>query len=104
MSVEHRTEVWQRILGEAVYGAGLHVAAAGGRVVGFAHGGPGRDTDAGDAAEVYAVYVLPECWGTGVGQALLEVLVAELTAGGAPEATLWVLEPNHRARAFYERG
>jgi GNAT superfamily N-acetyltransferase len=103
MSVEHRTEVWNRILEEAADGVGLHVAVAGSRIVGFAHGGPSRDTDAGDAAEVYAVYVLPEYWGTGVGRALLDVLVAELTAGAAPEATLWVLEPNHRARAFYER-
>lgn len=103
MSVEHRAEVWNRILEEATDGAGLHVAVAGGRIIGFAHGGRSRDTDAGAAAEVYAVYVLPRYWGTGVGQALLDVLVAELTAGGAPEATLWVLEPNHRARTFYER-
>jgi len=103
MSVEHRAEVWTRILEEATDGPGLHVAVAGGRIVGFAHGGPSRDTDARDAAEVYAVYVLPGYWGTGVGRALLDALVAELTAGAAPEATLWVLEPNHRARAFYER-
>ena len=103
MSVGHRAEVWNRILEEAADGAGLHVALAGGRIVGFAHGGPSRDTDGRDAAEVYAVYVLPGYWGTGVGRALLDALVAELTAGGAPEATLWVLEPNHRARAFYER-
>jgi GNAT superfamily N-acetyltransferase len=103
MSVEHRAEVWNRILAEAGDGAGLHVAVARGRIVGFAHGGPSRDTDAGDAAEVYAVYVRPEHWGTGVGRALHDALVAELTAGGASEATLWVLEPNRRARAFYER-
>ena len=103
MSVEHRAEVWNRILEEATDGAGLHVAVAGDRIVGFAHGGPSRDTDARDAAEVYAVYVLPEYWGTGVGRALHDALVAELTAGAATEATLWVLEPNHRARAFYER-
>lgn len=104
MSVERRAEAWNRILDEAPDGAGLHVAEAGGQVVGFGHGGPGRDTDAGPAAEVYAVYVLPQYWGTGIGQALLDALVAELAAGGAPEATLWVLEPNQRARAFYERG
>jgi GNAT superfamily N-acetyltransferase len=103
MSVDHRAEVWNGILEEAIDGAGLHIAVAGDRILGFAHGGPGRDTDASDAAEVYAVYVLPDYWGTGVGKTLLDALVAELTVGGAPEAMLWVLEPNHRARAFYKR-
>lgn len=103
MSVGRRAEIWNRIVEEATDGSGLHVAEARDRLVGFGHGGPSRDTDAGDAGEVYAVYVLPDHWGTGVGRALLEAVVDELTAGGSPEATLWVLEPNHRARAFYER-
>ena len=38
-----------------------------------------------------------------MGRALLDAVVGDLTAGGAPEATLWVLEPSHRARGFYER-
>ena len=41
-------------------------------------------------------------WSSGAGRALIEQCEAEL-GGVYPEATLWVLEENPRARAFYER-
>jgi ribosomal protein S18 acetylase RimI-like enzyme len=53
--------------------------------------------------EVYAIYVHPDHWGRGVGQALIRHAVRELRAAGMAPVLLWVLEENARARRFYER-
>ena len=47
--------------------------------------------------QLYAIYVLAEHYGSGAGQALLDAAI-----GGAA-ASLWILEDNPRARAFYVR-
>jgi GNAT superfamily N-acetyltransferase len=52
--------------------------------------------------ELYAIYVHPERWGTGVGQALLDHAHVEL-AKTCGEARLTCLIGNARARRFYER-
>ena len=52
--------------------------------------------------ELYAIYVHPGHWGTGVGQALLERAEAELSAT-CTAASLTCMVDNPRARRFYER-
>jgi GNAT superfamily N-acetyltransferase len=52
---------------------------------------------------VYAIYVLPEAWGTGAGHALMQESLRRLREDGYREAVLWVLDDNPRARTFYER-
>jgi GNAT superfamily N-acetyltransferase len=47
--------------------------------------------------ELYAVYARRAWWGTGLGQRLLDVAI------GREAASLWVLEGNDRAIAFYRR-
>lgn len=56
-----------------------------------------------DAGEVISIYLLPEYWGKEYGGPLLEAMVTELEKQGYPEAFLWVLEDNGRARRFYEK-
>jgi GNAT superfamily N-acetyltransferase len=48
-------------------------------------------------------YVVPERWGSGLAATLHDEAVAALSQLGCPEARLWVLEENARARRFYER-
>ena len=72
----------------------------GGAVVGFASVGPSRDEHG--IGELYAIYVEPKHWSEGAGRALIERAEEQL-ASEYREATLWVLEENPRARAFYER-
>lgn len=73
------------------------VATYGDALVGFATSGAGRRD--GDAEhELYGLYVLAAHHGTGLGQALLDASVPADTA-----CSLWVLEDNARARAFYAR-
>jgi len=67
---------------------------------------PSRDLDAGfHTAEVAAFYVDPARWGSGVADALLEDLLARLASPGRRwrELTLWMLDGNVRAGAFYAR-
>lgn len=77
------------------------VSDADGRVVGVIR--MGRDPDEPSAGHVFSLYVEPGAQGGGVGRRLLEEAVAWLRAQGLDEATLWVFEPNRRARAFYAR-
>lgn len=82
-------------------------------VVGFASFGPERPVDSavvppaappgGDAGDLYAIYVTPALWSSGVGRALMTSVLEALSAAGYPRAILWVLADNTRARRFYER-
>jgi ribosomal protein S18 acetylase RimI-like enzyme len=76
------------------------VAEANGEVVGFASVGAAVDADAD--GELYAIYVLPAHWGTGVGRALIQAGEDRLRELGHHHVVLWVLEDNPRARRFYE--
>jgi ribosomal protein S18 acetylase RimI-like enzyme len=91
---------WRQRLETPPHGWATFVAEAGGAVVGFASVGPSRDEDG--VGELYAIYVDPDAWSTGAGRALIERAEAQLRYE-YDEATLWVLEDNPRARAFYER-
>jgi GNAT superfamily N-acetyltransferase len=82
------------------------VADNNGELVGFTHAGPTRDDDSSSSAtaavgEVYAIYLAPDAWGKGFGQALMAAALAQLAQCGYGEATLWVLDSNARARRFY---
>jgi GNAT superfamily N-acetyltransferase len=76
------------------------VAEIDGRIVGFVSVGASRDEDAD--GELFAIYVHPDQWGTGVGRALIAAGEQELLALGHRDVVLWVLEDNPRARQFYE--
>ena len=79
-----------------VHGPPRTLAVADGEVLGFAVAGPNRD-EGPQFEELYALYVRSSWWGSGIGQALLDDVLAHRPA------TLWVLEDNARARAFYAR-
>jgi GNAT superfamily N-acetyltransferase len=93
-----REAAWRDLLGASDFTP--CVAEVDGKIVGVSNVGAGRE-DA-TVGELYVLYVLPEHWGTGVGQQLLEHAHATL-AKRFPEAVLTVLAANPRARRFYER-
>jgi ribosomal protein S18 acetylase RimI-like enzyme len=72
-------------------------------LVGFVTFGGSRDEDARGLGEVYALYVDPDSHRGGVGRMLIAEARRRLAADGFPEAILWVLQGNDRARSFYER-
>ena len=78
------------------------VAECGSVVTGFASLGVTRDEEATSVGELFAIYVLPDKWGLGVGQALMVETLKALRDEGFAEAILVVLEDNPRTRHFYE--
>lgn len=98
LSVDQREIAWRERLEE---GYVVWVAEAEGRVVGFAAVGPSRSEQ--DAGELYAIYVLPEWWGSSAAPDLMARAKDWLAEEGFVTAMLWVLADNPRARRFYER-
>jgi len=80
----------------------IWTAEVDGHLKGFAALGPARRDDEAGSGELYALYVDPLHWRQGVGGLLLTQAVQRL-AREYPNAVLWVLESNLRARRFYER-
>ncbi len=77
------------------------VADDNGLIVGFASTGPARDDDAQGCGELYAIYVDPDRWGSGIGAELIKAARARLVKLGFQRAILWVMEGNVRAERFY---
>jgi ribosomal protein S18 acetylase RimI-like enzyme len=75
------------------------------QIVGFSSYGPERERARGftGRGEVWAFYLLPEVWGSGLADELIEHTETRLRAEGFETAVLWVLKDNPRARAFYEK-
>jgi ribosomal protein S18 acetylase RimI-like enzyme len=92
-----RVRQWTALCGTPQPGWRTAIADVDGRPVGIAH----TEIDAGESPpreRVLAfIYLLVEAQGSGAGQALLDEVL------GADPASLWVLEENPRARAFYAR-
>jgi GNAT superfamily N-acetyltransferase len=104
LSVEQRAQTWAEViaLSDPPKKVCL-VAEVDDEIVGFADLSPSRDDRAAPSTgELTAIYVLAGHWGHGVGRALADRAIAELTAAGFSDATLWVLTTNTRARRFYE--
>jgi ribosomal protein S18 acetylase RimI-like enzyme len=100
LSVEGREAMWREVLAEGK--SELFVALEGSSIVGFASFGPCRDADGTpDRGEVWAIYVLPSAWSTGVGQALWHAARSRLNALGYRSVSLWVIVGNERAVRFY---
>lgn len=109
LDIGDRTHQWQSILSGKSTTVGVPqssdlVADLDGQVVGFANVGRFReDPEDQTLGELWAMYVDPASWGTGVGDALMATTLEELNHLGTTTAFLWVLEGNGRARRFYER-
>jgi ribosomal protein S18 acetylase RimI-like enzyme len=103
LSVEGRAADWRSMIASQV--CDVSVATAGdGTIVGFVNIGTTRDDGSpSTTGELFALYVLPQTAGTGVGRSLLRRAELRLRAAGFARATLWVLETNERGRRFYER-
>ncbi len=78
----------------------LFVAKAGDRVIGFVGYGD-RGEEAPETGEIFALYILSEYYGTGVGKQLMDAGLEQLK--GYPQICLWVLKDNKRAIRFYEK-
>jgi len=102
LSVNDREKHWKIALESASEDSEVLVVMDGGRIIGFASAEATRDEDApAGTGELFALYLVEEAAGRGVGRALLTAAEGWLR-GRYGRATLWVLDSNSRARRFYE--
>lgn len=94
LSENYSVSVLERVLESPA--ATLLVAASIDSVVGYVTAGH-------DNGEIFAIYVLPDWQGEGVGRRLWQAAMAVLGDFGHATCHLWVLEENTSARGFYER-
>jgi RimJ/RimL family protein N-acetyltransferase len=78
------------------------VVETGGEVVGLCTVRPSPDEEGG-VAEMPTLYIRPDSWRRGYGRALCMLGMERAASLGFHTLTLWVMEINPRARAFYER-
>ena len=75
------------------------VAEEDGELLGFTACGEGRDNGAGpQTGEIMTFFVAAGRWRAGVGRAVMAAALADLTARGCTEATVWSFAAND----FYE--
>lgn len=70
-------------------------------IAGLVQVGPSDEEGVG---EIYRLFVAPERWGKGIGQALMDHALEQLKSAGFDQALLWVHADSRRARRFYEAG
>lgn len=84
----------------------MYVATVNGDVVAFfGYGmwrGAGAEEPPAGEGEIVGIYVLSQFQRNGIGKALLEQAERELKQQGFSTVSLWVLEGNTKAQAFYE--
>jgi GNAT superfamily N-acetyltransferase len=103
IDLDERAERWRQGFAGQPAAPTTWVAEEDGEVVGFVAFGRCRDDDVARAVgELYAIYVLADRWRSGIGRALHDVCTAELRRAGFTAATLWTLDANPAAKAFYE--
>ncbi|MEK8229107.1 GNAT family N-acetyltransferase [Oerskovia sp. M15] len=95
--------VWRKRVSAQATGEVVQVVETHDGVQGYARHYPSDDEDEirSGVATLGAIYLDPGAWRGGLGTALLDAVVSSMKEGGFSTATLWVLEDNERARAFY---
>ena len=100
LSIERREAIWRKKLKEQA--SCMWVAEATDFLVGWISVGRSRDPDAdAKTGELWSVYIDPGHWRRGVGRSLWAEAERHLRFVGYTDVTLWVLERNADALAFY---
>lgn len=97
-------EEWKTIFLSRTSGEnGLYLARQADKTVGFIAFGESRDPDKKGWGEIYALYLIPEAWGQGVGEALFKVARQCFHKQGLKKAHVWLLDANSRALRAYKK-
>ena len=97
--LEGRRRMWHRITADPPPASVVRIAESDtGEAIGLAMSGMSAEVDASPRArQLYMLYVTTAHHGSGVGQQLLDAVLAD------EPAMLWVAKENPRAIAFYRR-
>ncbi len=100
LSVERRQANWTNVLSNPDSRTVLYVAEVDTQVVGFAAGGPERTEHPVYKGELYAIYLLQDYQGQGMGRALVLEVARKLIEFGYTTMLIWVAARNP-ATNFY---
>jgi len=83
----------------------VYLLEENGQAVAFCQMIPTKDSDddARRVGHITSLHVLPDRRGHGYGRVLMDHVLAEFQRRAFAQVTLWVLEENRSARAFYEK-
>jgi ribosomal protein S18 acetylase RimI-like enzyme len=98
----YRTAFWRERIADQDWP--VYLLEEEGRDVAFCQMIPTKDPDDDPrrVGHITSIHVLPKLRGKGYGRILMDHVVAEFRRRGCDEVTLWVLEENRNARAFYD--
>ncbi|MBB3590819.1 GNAT superfamily N-acetyltransferase [Rhizobium sp. BK529] len=103
LSAERQASRHSRIFSKA--GVVYRVATIeGSGIVGFASGGPSRQTEFFEGAELYAIYLRPEFERQGIGSALFGAVTTKLTEASPEGFYLTVLSANPNRQFYHSMG
>jgi GNAT superfamily N-acetyltransferase len=104
LSYSSAEERFRRILAKRDLQPFMYVAVDSAEgVVGYASGGRARNGPAQFTGELYALYLLKEHQGRGIGSALFRAVASELLSAEMDSMIIWALEANEPACRFYRR-
>lgn len=106
LELEPHVGEWRRRVG--VPEVRIELEEVDGRLIAFCAHGPSGDEDAKARTDVRTweiknLHVRPDLRRTGSGGGLFDLSVVHAWRVGASSLTLWVVEKNQTARAFYEK-
>jgi len=81
----------------------IAILSFNGKDVGAGGCGNSRDYENDEWGEITSIYFLPEVWGAGLSEQLLNFMINDLKELGYLKIHLWVLSDNLRAQRFYEK-
>ncbi len=93
---------WDSILSEAPSDKHFLIRAEGAPVGMISMDHP-REAAEPDTYEIFGLYILPEFMGNGYGTAAASLAEEKIRKMGYHHISLWVLEPNERAKRFWEK-
>ena len=98
----HRPAMWIRLLETS---KNIHyVAVYDSIIVGFITINPAGDSDLpGSVYELSGLYLDPDYVGKGFGRLAMDWVKGEIASRGYETVSVWVLDKNYRAKAFYEK-
>ncbi len=101
-NARHEARWWRDVVGRYWHRHYVYVAEhETNGVIGFGSAGASRDWEFDQRGEIYALYLLDEYHGSGIGKALFMALLTRLVEERRPSLVVWVLSTNP-SRYFYE--
>ncbi|MCR2805710.1 GNAT family N-acetyltransferase [Paenibacillus soyae] len=74
------------------------------KIVGFSCGGQNRNKEYKHDGELYAIYLLKEYQGVGIGRSLFQSVIVALKSNGCASMMLWVLKDNPSLGFYRSQG